>query len=273
LLTSSLVWASGYTIPNTSQAGSPAIAEEVNNNFTSAKTAIDDNDERIKDLEALVADQKTRLETVEGLQARIEALEANSVLALDRVVALDETATPPTVVFMAVNVQIVNGQNAAAAENGTGNLVIGYNETGTTIADGDRTESHNLVLGTENKYQSHGGIVAGTRNTISAAFATVTAGNDNTASGLRSSVSGGGGNTAGGIASSVSGGTNNTAFNPASSVSGGDNNFAGGLNSSISGGRGNTVNFQSFYGSISGGADGAVDGNDDWRAGTLFEED
>ncbi len=52
--------------------------------------------------------------------------------------------------FPAVNVQIVNGTGKTASVNGTGNLVIGYDET-----PGTQSGSHNLVLGTSQTYTSY----------------------------------------------------------------------------------------------------------------------
>ncbi|MBA1330858.1 transcriptional regulator, partial [Candidatus Endoriftia persephone str. Guaymas] len=45
--------ASEVTIPNTFSAGSPAVASEVNANFSAVKTAVDDNNRRADELEAL----------------------------------------------------------------------------------------------------------------------------------------------------------------------------------------------------------------------------
>jgi len=47
MLFSSSAWAAPYTIANSFITGTPAIAGQVNANFTAAKTAIDDNDTRI----------------------------------------------------------------------------------------------------------------------------------------------------------------------------------------------------------------------------------
>lgn len=41
------VWASDMTIPNSFTADTPAVAAEVNNNFSAAKAAVDDNNARI----------------------------------------------------------------------------------------------------------------------------------------------------------------------------------------------------------------------------------
>lgn len=47
MLISSTAWAGALTIPNTFSAGTPAVAADVNTNFTAAKTAVDDNNTRI----------------------------------------------------------------------------------------------------------------------------------------------------------------------------------------------------------------------------------
>ena len=70
---------------------------------------------------------------------------------------------------------------------GLGNVIIGYNDLQGQGSNGPRdfrTGSHNLVLGDQNNYTSFGGLVAGSYNTISAPYATVTGGSFNTASGL-----------------------------------------------------------------------------------------
>jgi hypothetical protein len=154
--------------------------------------------------------------------------------------------------FSGMNVQVVSGSGSTdGTVNGVGNLIVGYNEDG---AAATRTGSHNLVVGIDHEYTSFGGLVAGAVNTISAAFASVSGGTRNTASGLASSVSGGDENTASANYSNVSGGDENTASGSWSSVSGGYRNTANGVTSTIG-----------------GGTNRSVTGNDDWRAGSLFE--
>ncbi len=48
-------YAAQLTIPNTFTANSPAVAADVNTNFTAAKAAVDDNDARIIALDARIA--------------------------------------------------------------------------------------------------------------------------------------------------------------------------------------------------------------------------
>ena len=108
-----------------------------------------------------------------------------------------------------INVRIHNGSGTTAgAPDGLGNLIIGYNELRGKGND-DRTGSHNLVLGSEQNFASHGGILAGRRNAIAstAPHSSVSGGLRNVASGAYASISGGYGNTASGYAASMSGGT------------------------------------------------------------------
>lgn len=54
ILMGGAVWAASVTIPNTFVSGTPARAGEVNSNFAAVKSAVDDNDSRIMQLEAEV---------------------------------------------------------------------------------------------------------------------------------------------------------------------------------------------------------------------------
>lgn len=124
---------------------------------------------------------------------------------------------------------------------GLGNLVVGYNDVrsprpGQPPDFSRRTGSHNLIVGSEHRYPSFAGLVAGNANVVSGAFASATGGSRNEASGGFSSVSGGFFNEARGSDASVSGGSNNLASGLGSSVSGGSRNEAGGLSASVSGG-------------------------------------
>jgi hypothetical protein len=162
----------------------------------------------------------------------------------------------PTIKFEGVNVQIVSGAGTeAAAVNGEGNIVIGYNES-----PGTQTGSNNLILGGEQTYTSYGGILGGSRNTISGPFSAVISGGLNVASGGESSVSGGQSNTASGNASTVGGGFENTASALNTSVSGGYANTASQFDSSVSGGHENTAN--SVGSSVSGGVKNTASGED-----------
>ncbi len=222
-----------------------------------------------------------KVATMDALSAKVAALETANAALQTKVTTLQtkvtaqqnllayfnltETADPstgdayPTVQISGANLQIVNGLGSTETKNGTGNLIVGYNQAGgqsrcsdgqyadqpTCTANGGmwsdqhRSGSHNLVAGEGNSYSAWGGFAAGYRNTANRAWA---------------SVSGGMFNTASGQFSSISGGYNNTASGTTSSVSGGYNNIASGT-----------------LGTVSGGANRSAIGNYDWSAGGLFQ--
>src|SRR5262249_11099082 len=138
----------------------------------------------------------------------------------------------PTVVFSAVNVQVVSGSGSTSgAVNGEGNLIIGYAENANSFT---RVGSHGLVVGANNGWKSFGELVGGNRNQALGNYATVF-GNSNTASG-GSSFAAGEVNTASGGASSVSGGAHNAATGADSSATGGEFNRAASTFASVTGG-------------------------------------
>ncbi len=102
--------------------------------------------------------------------------------------AMDSTALAE---FSRVNVQLADGSGATSSVNGTGNLVLGYDES-----PGTQTGSHDLILGEDLSYTGYGDVVAGYNShatgSYSAAFGVhatasgsyaLVAGDDNTASG------------------------------------------------------------------------------------------
>jgi len=124
--------------------------------------------------------------------------------------------------FEGGNVFIHNGKDTIEHSNGKGNLIVG-SKSADVVAN---TGSHNVIIGLDHKYSSHGGLVAGYGNEISAGFASVTGGSYNIASGYMSSINGGNGNKATDEESSVSAGVHNEANGYGSSVSGGKDNKA-----------------------------------------------
>lgn len=66
ILLPSFSFASEVTIPNTFSSGDPALASEVNENFTSVADGINDNYERVVALESAVAALTTRVESLEA---------------------------------------------------------------------------------------------------------------------------------------------------------------------------------------------------------------
>ncbi|MBI5889572.1 MAG: hypothetical protein HZB47_02705 [Nitrosomonadales bacterium] len=218
-----------------------------------------------------------------ALDARIALLEAKLASVTNETVN-----GQPTVRFTGVNVQVVNGLNATATANGSGNLIVGYDEaldTGTprctigtdpvsgvivvdetacTAAGGSwlisfKTGSHYIVSGSQNNYSRWGGFLAGNGNTSNYDYASVSGGQFNIASGQYASVSGGQFNTASGQYASVSGGQGNTASGQYASVSGGQANTVSSSFASVSGGRSNTASGE--YASVSGGRSNTASGH------------
>ena len=65
--------------------------------------------------------------------------------------------------------------------NGKGSVIVG--EKWIDEFGSHQIRSHNIVIGSTNRFTLYGGIVAGKMNTISGAYASLTGGYDNTASG------------------------------------------------------------------------------------------
>jgi hypothetical protein len=200
----------------------------------------------------------------------------------------------PEFVISGANLRIVNGLGFTETTNGTGNLIVGYNEprppgfVPVDVPVGDnRTGSHNIVVGEWQNFSSFGGLVVGVASEISGAWASVSGGVVNTANEFGASISGGARNIASGGASSISGGLFNTALGGTSSISGGTNNIttngavgawvtggfqnsASNVGASVSGGSGNTAS--GIDSSVSGGNNRTAAGEFDWVAGGLFQD-
>src|SRR5207302_1418225 len=94
----------------------------------------------------------------------------------------------PTVKFSAVNVQIVSGSGATNGKvNGTGNLVIGYDEHAALLG---QTGSHDLILGRNHSFSGFAELLGGYENIATGNYAAVL-GSSNTASGTYATVTGG----------------------------------------------------------------------------------
>ncbi len=189
---------------------------------------------RVSAAETLNTTQTTRLNTLDGqvggLTTRVSALETKTQ---------SMSATSDQVTFSNVNVRIVSGSGATeGASNGRGNLIIGYNEA---RASGSlKTGSHNLVLGRLNNYTSHGSIIGGVSNDVTAPFASVLSGDSNKATGTGAVIVSGLSNTASSARAVVVGGWRNTASGLDSAVLGGDSNTAQVSDATVGGGQNQT---------------------------------
>lgn len=144
------------------------------------------------------------------LEKRVERLEKVEKLLSYVQVELEPIngVAGPHVIIEGANLHVRSGSGVTDerdAPTGLGNLIVGYNEDREVGLD--RTGSHNLVIGPDHAYSSHGGLVAGIANKVLGLYATVTGGADNAAEGDFSAVSGGTSNTAEASLSAVGGGT------------------------------------------------------------------
>lgn len=265
-------------------SGTTAKSSEVNGNFTAVKTAVDDNQAQIT-----------------ALNARIAALEARltNIAALNDYLSLQTVNGQPTVRVAAANLQVVNGTGRTDSINGTGNVLIGYDESradtdykfcsqatlssrsgnykytlqddigcaaaGAVFAVNHKSGSHNLIVGPFNNYSNYGGAVFGIHNAIAYSHASITGGENNISAGTGSSVTGGRNNQAFTFGT-VSGGEGNVADGDLSVVSGGVLNWSAGEGSVVSGGLLNLV--RGKFAAISGGSLRVANGENNWAAGT-----
>ncbi len=277
---------------NTFVSGTPALAAEVNDNFNQIVLAVDDNHQRIAQLE----------QQVEDLLAANTALQAalGDLLLLAEYLNVDTSAPAvPVVRLSGVNLQLVNGSGQTNSANGTGNLLIGYdapraegshqdcsigvhpdtanflgsqtacNNVGGLWASNIKTGSHYLIIGDGNNYTAWAGMVVGQTNTSNSPYASVSGGLNNRAVGTYASVTGGAHNLAVGWGASVSGGFTNNARGAHASISGGGFGIASGARSSISGGHTNSATATDA--AVSGGASRAAVDPTSWAAGALWQ--
>jgi len=275
-MTPLLVFASPATIPNKFTAGSPAIAAEVNENFDSLKTSINDNDAKIAALRQTIADLQSELSKA---KFAISTVQNSNIMAMEPYVTLASTSYGPKILFYGVNIQLVNNTGSTSTPNGLGNLIVGYdnqsfatiyfcthgnykNETDCTAngynwTTSSKSGSHNIIVGDENSYSYTGGLVAGFQNIINNKFSVAIGGRNNRASGFAATTLGGSLNNTTYELSTVSGGIDNEASFKYASVHGGWNNLASGDGASVSGGSHNWANGN--YSSISGGEHNQAD--------------
>jgi hypothetical protein len=115
-------------------------------------------------------------------------------------------------VFAGMNVHIQNGTGAVSKINGTGNLIVGYDDPG--------AGSHNVLVGAKNTCNSYGGLVTGVGHTVTKKYGAITGGSNNEATGDYAVIVGGHDNKSSGDFSSILGGHTNKAQGNYSSING-----------------------------------------------------
>jgi hypothetical protein len=147
-----------------------------------------------------VPEDSQRIQQLEARIKRLEALLANV------------TRNGNELVFTNMNVHIQNGTGSVSKVNGTGNLIVGYDDPG--------SGSHNVLVGAKNTCNSYGGLVTGVGHTVSKKYAAITGGSNNEATGDYAAIVGGHDNKASGDFSTILGGHTNKAQGNYSSING-----------------------------------------------------
>lgn len=149
--------------------------------------------EIISDLQASISALEAENSAQAVLIAELQNSSGGGIEGLDTYLSVDEATN--TVLISGANLQVVSGGGYTEAPvNGTGNVIIGYDEIDPFDGIG-KTGSHNLVIGRKNSYTSHSGIVAGSHNRISDSYASILGGYNNENSGILSVTVGGNFNT------------------------------------------------------------------------------
>ena len=120
------------------------------------------------DVTGQIADLRARLDT---LTKQITVLTAQ--LATVQVTLQPIRRVGTDVIIEGANLHLRNGSGRTESNNGLGNLIVGYNERGEAPL---QTGSHNVVVGREHSFASHGGIVVGSRATATQPFSVYFAG-------------------------------------------------------------------------------------------------
>ena len=95
----------------------------------------------------------------------------SAIEGLENYLTVNESTN--TVLISGANLQVVSGGGSTGATvNGTGNIIIGYDEDN----GDDKSGSHNLVVGYGHTYSSYGGIVVGYENSITGEYSSVSGG-------------------------------------------------------------------------------------------------
>lgn len=232
--------------------------QDLKNQLEQLKQSVKVQSKRSKLLESkLQYKQESYKNNLSQVNSRIVALEKRNQ-RWEQFVLLQEKQR--LLLIKGVNVQIVNGSGETDSNNGVGNLIVGYNEIlPSKKLKTIRVGSHNLVVGEGHSYASHGGVVFGRNNKVTAPFAAVLGGEKNQATAHTSSVLGGYQNVTTGEDSTVSGGTDNKAVGEGATVAGGSNNLATGADATVTGGHRNQADFEDS--SVTGGTKNMAQGD------------
>jgi outer membrane murein-binding lipoprotein Lpp len=177
------------------------------------------SDGRVDELETTVRALAARVDALEAENVQLRASQqaqqsslngyAETLAGADALLAYVSVDDAGDVIVEGANLRVRSGSGATAgAVNGKGNVIVGYDEplelgtcsgggTPGATCQGDfacgggtctnkaaasvRTGSHNLVVGDLHSYENWGGLIAGSGNVVSGAYASVLGGAGNVA--------------------------------------------------------------------------------------------
>ncbi len=127
------VLAGDLTIPNSFTAGTPAVAAEVNSNFTAVESAVDDNDARITtnaaDISTNTDDIAANTADINSNDSRILAIEGGITIAVD--CSADASAFLNTTIQNNTTYTLTGMCDGPISINRSQNVVIEGDDTGT----------------------------------------------------------------------------------------------------------------------------------------------
>ena len=115
-------------------------------------------------LTSLITTVEDRVREVESLTTSFES-RISSIETKTQSITMEESSR--SLIITGVNLHSRNGKGETWSTNGTGNLIVGYNESDQGEGEEDRSGSHNIVIGPYHSFPSFGGIVTGINSTIS----------------------------------------------------------------------------------------------------------
>ena len=151
--------------------------EEMNQSHQALSIEVSQLKSTIDDLQRLISGGSegsssltSQITSVEDRIGRVESLTTSfepRISFLERKtqsITMEESSQ--SLIITGVNLHIRNGEGKTWTTNGAGNLIVGYNE-----GNGNRSGSHNIVIGPCHSFSSHSGIVTGMSNIISGTYA------------------------------------------------------------------------------------------------------
>lgn len=243
---------------DTAEVDIAANSSAISTKTEQLQTGLDEADVSIAENQALIEGNDAYLAT---LGTRVSSLESDVPENLADYLFVSPNPAGsgiPQVEFRGVNVLVTNGSSVNHELNGTGNLIIGYNNqaglapeicssvewnnpsdcesAGYVWSNDHRTGSHNLIMGRSMSYASFGNILQGDSHASNSPRSAALAGYQAKLMGARSAIVAGYSNKTSEEYAVVVGGSEAVSSGQASVVVGGDSGQASGLRAVVIGG-------------------------------------